>query len=34
MDSYLPFRTEMFQWFRVSENSYDNFAFTAAQTVR
>ncbi|MGG5820346.1 TRAP transporter substrate-binding protein [Falsiroseomonas sp. HW251] len=34
MDSYLPFRTEMFQWFRVAENSYDNFAFTAAQTVR
>ena len=34
MDSYLPFRTEQFQWFRVAENSYDNFAFTAAQTVR
>jgi len=34
MDSYLPFRTEQFQWFRIAENSYDNFAFTAAQTVR
>jgi TRAP-type mannitol/chloroaromatic compound transport system substrate-binding protein len=34
MDSYLPFRTEMFQWFRVAENSFDNFAFSAAQTVR
>ena len=34
MESYLRFRTEQFQWFRVAENSYDNFAFTAAQTVR
>jgi TRAP-type mannitol/chloroaromatic compound transport system substrate-binding protein len=29
-DSYRPFRDEQFQWFRVAENSYDNFAFTAA----
>ena len=29
-DSYRPYRSELFQWFRVSENSFDNFAFTAA----
>ncbi|MBD0272465.1 MAG: ABC transporter substrate-binding protein [Acetobacteraceae bacterium] len=29
-DSYRPFRDDQFQWFRVAENSYDNFAFTAA----
>jgi TRAP-type mannitol/chloroaromatic compound transport system substrate-binding protein len=29
-DSYRPYRSELFQWFRVSENSYDNFAFAAA----
>lgn len=29
-DSYRPYRAELFQWFRVSENSYDNFAFPAA----
>jgi TRAP-type mannitol/chloroaromatic compound transport system substrate-binding protein len=34
MDSYSRFRTEQYQWFRVAENSFDNFAFTAAQTVR
>jgi len=34
MESYNRFRTEQFQWFRIAENSYDNFAFTAAQTVR
>ncbi|WP_372621627.1 TRAP transporter substrate-binding protein [Falsiroseomonas sp.] len=34
MESYLRFRTDAYQWFRVSENSFDNFAFTAAQTVR
>lgn len=34
MESYNRFRTDAFQWFRVSENSFDNFAFTAAQTVR
>jgi TRAP-type mannitol/chloroaromatic compound transport system substrate-binding protein len=30
-ESYNPYRRELFQWFRVSENSYDNFAFAAAQ---
>jgi len=34
MESYNRFRTEQFQWFRIAENSFDNFAFTAAQTVR
>ncbi|NKC32602.1 TRAP transporter substrate-binding protein [Falsiroseomonas selenitidurans] len=34
MESYLRFRTEQYQWFRVAENSFDNFAFSAAQTVR
>jgi TRAP-type mannitol/chloroaromatic compound transport system substrate-binding protein len=34
MESYLRFRTEQFQWFRIAENSFDNFAFSAAQTVR
>jgi TRAP-type mannitol/chloroaromatic compound transport system substrate-binding protein len=34
MESYNRFRTDQFQWFRVAENSFDNFAFTAAQTVR
>ncbi|MGK7860848.1 TRAP transporter substrate-binding protein [Falsiroseomonas sp. E2-1-a4] len=34
MESYGRFRTEQFQWFRIAENSYDNFAFSAAQTVR
>ena len=29
-DSYRAYRSEEFQWFRVSENSFDNFAFTAA----
>ena len=29
-ESYKPFRDEQFQWFRVAENAYDNFAFTAA----
>jgi TRAP-type mannitol/chloroaromatic compound transport system substrate-binding protein len=29
-DSYRPYRSELFQWFRVAENSYDNFAFAAA----
>jgi TRAP-type mannitol/chloroaromatic compound transport system substrate-binding protein len=28
-DSYRPYRAEEFQWFRVAENSYDNFAFAA-----
>jgi len=30
MDSYRAYRGEMFQWHRVSENSFDNFAFTVA----
>ena len=29
-ESYRPFRDEQFQWFRVAENAYDNFAFAAA----
>ena len=29
-DSYRPFRDDQFQWFRVAENAYDNFAFSAA----
>jgi TRAP-type mannitol/chloroaromatic compound transport system substrate-binding protein len=28
-DSWVKFRDEEFLWFRVAENSYDNFAFTA-----
>jgi len=34
MESYLRFRGDQYQWFRVSENSFDNFAFSAPQTVR
>ena len=34
LESYNRFRTDQFQWFRVAENSFDNFAFSAAQTVR
>jgi TRAP-type mannitol/chloroaromatic compound transport system substrate-binding protein len=33
-ESYRKHRDEEFLWFRVAENSYDNFAFTAAQQVR
>ncbi|MGE0719979.1 MAG: TRAP transporter substrate-binding protein [Alphaproteobacteria bacterium] len=33
-ESWKKFRDEQFLWFRVSENSYENFVFTAAQTVR
>ncbi len=33
-DSYRRYRDEEYVWFRVAENSFDNFAFTAAQTVR
>jgi len=29
-EAYKPFRDDQFQWFRIAENSYDNFAFTAA----
>ena len=28
-ESYRPYRTELYQWFRISENSFDNFAFPA-----
>jgi TRAP-type mannitol/chloroaromatic compound transport system substrate-binding protein len=31
-EGYNPYRREIFQWFRVAENSFDNFAFSAAQT--
>jgi TRAP-type mannitol/chloroaromatic compound transport system substrate-binding protein len=34
LESYRRYRDDEFTWFRVAENSYDNFAFTAAQTVR
>ena len=34
MESYNKFRGDQYQWFRVAENSFDNFAFSAAQTVR
>ena len=34
MESYNRYRGDMYQWYRVSENSFDNFACTAAQTVR
>lgn len=34
LDSYRRYRDDEFTWFRVAENSYDNFAFTAAQMVR
>jgi len=30
LDSYIPYRNELYQWFRVAENSFDNFAFPAA----
>ncbi|MDB5414755.1 MAG: transporter substrate-binding protein [Rubritepida sp.] len=33
-DNYRPYRGELFQWFRVAENSYDNFAFAAAAAPR
>ena len=33
-DSYRRYRDEEYLWFRVAENSFDNFAFTAAQTAR
>jgi TRAP-type mannitol/chloroaromatic compound transport system substrate-binding protein len=33
-ESWNKFREDQFLWFRVAENTYDNFAFTAAQTVR
>ena len=33
-EGYRHFRDEVYTWHRVGENSFDNFAFTAAQTVR
>lgn len=33
-ENWRRFRDEQFLWFRVAEGSYENFAFTAAQTVR
>ncbi|WP_376098052.1 TRAP transporter substrate-binding protein [Roseomonas sp. CCTCC AB2023176] len=33
-EGYRRFRDEVYTWHRVSENSFDNFAFTASQTVR
>ena len=33
-DAYMPYRNELYQWFRVAENSYDNFAFPAAAAQR
>jgi hypothetical protein len=29
-ESYKPWRSGQFQWLRVAENTYDNFAFAAA----
>src|SRR3954465_9656829 len=29
-ESYRPFRDDEFQWFRIADNAYDNFAFSAA----
>jgi TRAP-type mannitol/chloroaromatic compound transport system substrate-binding protein len=29
-ESYRPFRDDQFQWARIADNAYDNFAFTAA----
>ena len=34
LESYRHYRDEEYTWFRVAENSFDNFAFTASQTVR
>ena len=33
-ENWRPFRDQTFQWFRVAEQTYDSFAFTAGQTVR
>ncbi|MCK8785523.1 TRAP transporter substrate-binding protein DctP [Roseomonas sp. NAR14] len=33
-ESYRKYRDEEFVWFRIAENSLENFSFTAAQTVR
>ncbi len=34
LESYLSYRDIEYQWFRVSENSFDNYAFTAGQRLR
>ena len=34
LESHRRFRDDVYTWHRVSENSFDNFAFTASQTVR
>jgi TRAP-type mannitol/chloroaromatic compound transport system substrate-binding protein len=34
LESYIPYRNESYQWFRVAENSFDNFAFPAAAAAR
>jgi TRAP-type mannitol/chloroaromatic compound transport system substrate-binding protein len=33
-DHWKAFRDEQYLWFRVAELTYENFAFTAGQTVR
>ena len=33
-EPWKKFRDDEYLWFRISENSYENFAFTAAQTVK
>ncbi len=33
-DTWNKFREDQYLWFRVAENTFDNFAFTAAQTVK
>lgn len=32
-EGWNAFRTDQYQWFRVAENTFDNFTFTAAQTA-
>ena len=29
-ENYRPYRNEQYQWFRVADNAYDNFAFAMA----
>ena len=33
-DNWKVFRDEQYLWFRVAELTYENFAFTAGQTVK
>jgi TRAP-type mannitol/chloroaromatic compound transport system substrate-binding protein len=33
-ETWKKFRDDQYLWFRVAENTFDNFAFTAAQTVK